>query len=139
MKKVLLTAFAALTFGSAAMAQKINNSGEFKYHAEGVSVNPFKSEKPSKKGGEPVSAWYDIIALMEKSSAGGGIKRYVDFLTHDSLNKFVEDDGTVRYGSTVSVGHVFDPKDDLIQNSTNPENQLSRFNSYKLDRFLNNF
>jgi hypothetical protein len=133
MKKVLLTAFAALTFGSAAMAQKINNSGEFKYHAEGVSVNPFKSEKTSKKGGEPVSAWYDIIALMEKSTAGGGLRRYVDFLTHDSLNKFVDDDGSVRYGSTVSVGHVFDPKDDLIQNSDNPENQLSRFNSYKLD------
>jgi len=133
MKKVLLTALAALSIGSAAMAQKIDGSGEFQYHAEGVKINPFRTNKPMKKGGEPVSAWFDIIDMMEQSTAGGGLKRYVDFLTHDSLNKFVEDDGTIRYGSTISVGHIFDPKDDLIQNTQNPENQLSRFNSYKLD------
>lgn len=133
MKKVLLTALAALSIGSAAMAQKIDGKGEFKYHAEGVRVNPFKAQKPLNKGGEPVSTWYDVIDMMEQSTAGGGLRRYVDFLTHDSLNKFVDDDGTVRYGSTISVGHIFDPKDDLIQNTDNPENQLSRFNSYKLD------
>ena len=133
MKKVLLTALAALSIGSAAMAQKIDGSGEFKYHAEGVKVNPFKAQKPMKKGGEPVSTWYDVIDMIEQSTAGGGLRRYVDFLVHDSLNKFVDDDGSVRYGGTVSVGHIFDPKDDLIQNTDNPENQLSRFNSYKLD------
>jgi hypothetical protein len=133
MKKVLLTALAALSIGSAAMAQKIDNSGEFKHHAEGVRVNPFKSQKPMKKGGEPVSAWYSTMEMMEESSVGSGIQGYVDFIVHDSLNKFVEEDGTIRYGGATSVGHVFDPKDDLIANTENPENQLSRFNSYKLD------
>jgi hypothetical protein len=54
-------------------------------------------------------------------------------MTHDSLNKFVEDDGTIRYGGWQSVGQIFDPKDDLIQLTTTPENQMSRFNSYKCD------
>ncbi|MFY8189635.1 MAG: hypothetical protein ACOVK9_01620, partial [Bacteroidia bacterium] len=73
MKKVLLTALAALSIGSAAMAQKIDISGEYKHHAEGVRVNPFKAQKPMKKGGEPVSAWYDVIDMIEQSTAGGGL------------------------------------------------------------------
>ena len=133
MKKVLLMAFAALTLGTAAMAQKIDNSKDKRHQAMGEVSNPFTTHKQLKKAGEPVSAWYDVIELINNSTAGNGLNRYVDFLTHDSLNKFIEDDGTIRYGGTVSVGHIFDPKDDLIENTQNPENKLSRFNSYKLD------
>jgi hypothetical protein len=132
MKKLLLTALAALSIGTAAMAQKIDNSSEIRNKAEGVQTNPFKN-RAFNKGGEPVSAWFSIVEMIEQSNAGPALQGYVDFIVHDSLNKFVEDDGTIRYGGATSIGHIFDPKDDLIQLTANPNNQLSRFNSYKLD------
>lgn len=132
MKKVLLTALAALSIGTAAMAQKIDDRGNFRHHAEGVPVNPFQT-KSHNKGGTALSTWFGVMDLVEKSTVSAGIKGYVDFMIHDSLNKFVEDDGTIRYGATGSIGQVFDPKDDLIQLTDNPENQLSVFNSYRLD------
>ncbi len=132
MKKLLLSAIAALSIGSAAMAQKIDNRSDIRHKAENVYANPFKNST-SNKGGEPVSAWYSTIDLIQKSNVGTALQGYVDFMVHDSLNKFVEDDGTIRYGGTTSIGHIFDPKDDLIELTDNPNNRLSRFNSYKLD------
>jgi len=132
MKKLLLSAVAALTIGSVATAQKIDNSRETRHKADQTQENPFKN-RAFNKGGEPVSAWYSIVEMIEQSNVGSALQGYVDFLVHDSLNKFVEDDGTIRYGGSTSIGHIFDPKDDLIQLTENPNNQLSRFNSYKLD------
>lgn len=132
MKKLLLTALAALSIGTAAMAQKIDNSRETRHKAEGAMENPFKN-RTFNKGGEPVSAWFSTVEMIEQSNVGSALQGYVDFLVHDSLNKFVEDDGTIRYGGSTSIGHIFDPKDDLIQLTENPNNQLSRFNSYFLD------
>ncbi len=132
MKKLLLTVIAALSIGTAAMAQKIDNSSEIRHKAGHTQENPFKN-RAFNKGGEPVSAWYSIIDMIEQSNVGTALQGYVDFLVHDSLNKFVEDDGSIRYGGSTSIGHIFDPKDDLIQLTENPNNQLSRFNSYKLD------
>ncbi len=132
MKKVLLMALAALTLGTAAMAQKIDNSKDKRHQAMGEVSNPFTT-KTLGKAGTQISAWYDFMALIDQSNVGSSLSNYVQFMTHDSLNKFVEDDGTIRYGGWQSVGQIFDPKDDLIQLTTTPENQMSRFNSYKCD------
>lgn len=132
MKKVLLTALAALTFGSAAMAQKIDNSQDLRFRSISEASKPFNKKSLNKTKGF-VSDWYSIMDMIEKSNVGTSLTGFVNFLTHDSLNKFVEDDGAVRYGGWQSVGQVIDPKDDLILNTEKPNNQLSRFNSYKCD------
>ncbi|MCF8255175.1 MAG: T9SS type A sorting domain-containing protein [Bacteroidia bacterium] len=132
MKKLLLTAFAALTFGTAAMAQKIDNSKDRRFQSVSEAKNPF-NHKSLGKGGEFISDWYDIIELIGQSNVGANLTGFVNFLVHDSLNKFVNDDATLTYGAWHSVGQVIDPKDDLIQLSASPQNQLSRYNSYKCD------
>lgn len=129
---MLLSAVAALTLGSAAMAQKIDNRNESRFPAANQPANPFKANQ-LKKGGEFISDWYSLPDIIEQSNVGANLDEFVNFLVHDTLTKFVEDDGTIRYGSWVSVGQVIDPKDDLIQLTDKPNNQLSRFNSYKCD------
>jgi hypothetical protein len=132
MKKMLLSAVAALTLGSAAMAQKIDNRNESRFPAANQPANPFKANQ-LKKGGEFISDWYSLPDITEQTNVGANLSEFVNFLVHDTLAKFVEDDGVIRYGSWVSVGQVIDPKDDLIQLTDKPNNQLSRFNSYKCD------
>ncbi len=132
MKKVLLTALAALTIGTAAFAQKFNNSNDPRHQAIGDITNPF-NHKSLNKGGDMISDWYSIFDMIDKSPVGPNLKTYVNFLVHDSLNKYVESDGTIRYGGWNSAGQILDPKDDVIQLTDLPQNQLSRFNSYKCD------
>ncbi|OYU94936.1 MAG: hypothetical protein CFE21_14760 [Bacteroidetes bacterium B1(2017)] len=132
MKKVLLTALAALSIGTAAMAQKIDNSKDRRFQSVGEASNPFKT-KSLHKAGQAVSDWYSIMDMIDQSNVGSSLTPFVNFMVHDSLNKFIESDGTVRYGGWQSVGQVIDPKDDLINLTTSPQNQLSRFNSYKCD------
>ncbi len=132
MKKLLLTALAALTIGSAAMAQKIDNSKDRRFQSVGEARNPFHT-KSLGKGGTMVSDWFSIMDMIDQSNVGTSLTPFVNFMVHDSLAKNVEDDGTIRYGAWQSVGQVIDPKDDLINLTTSPQNQLSRFNSYKCD------
>ncbi|MFY8021932.1 MAG: T9SS type A sorting domain-containing protein [Bacteroidia bacterium] len=135
MKKLLLSALAVVALGTAAFAQKIDNSGEKRHAAIKDINNPF-TRKNLGKGGTMVSDWYDVMDIIGKSNVGANLQGYVDFLVSDSLSKFVEDDGTIRYGGTTSVGQVLDATDDLIQLTDKPENQLSRFVSYKVDSIL---
>lgn len=136
MKKLLLSALAVVALGTATFAQqKIDNSGEARHKAIKDINNPF-SRKNLGKGGTMVSDWYDVMDIIGKSNVGANLQGYVDFLVSDSLSKFVEDDGTIRYGGTTSVGQVLDATDDLIQLTDKPENQLSRFVSYKVDSII---
>jgi len=62
------------------------------------------------------------------------LRGFVSFLRHDSLAKYVGDDGVTSYGQGwISFGAVLDPKDALIDVELDPINRLSKFNSYKLD------
>lgn len=132
MKKLILTALAALTMGTAAFAQKIDNSKDPRYNSAGDVTNPY-SKKDLNKAGEIVSDWYSVFGMVEKSPIGANLATFVNFLVWDSLGKYIEDDGTIRYGGWQSTGHILDPHDDAIQLTDLPGNQLSRFNSYKLD------
>jgi hypothetical protein len=82
MKKLLLTVIAALSIGTAAMAQKIDNSSEIRHQAGQTQENPFKT-RAFGKAGEQVSAWYSIIDMIEQSNVGTALQGYVDFLVHD--------------------------------------------------------
>lgn len=132
MKKLILTALAALTIGTAAIAQKIDNSKDPRYNSAGDVTNPY-IKKDLNKAGEIVSDWYSVFGMVEKSPIGANLSTFVNFLVWDSLGKYIEDDGTIRYGGWQSTGHILDPHDDAIQLTDLPGNQLSRFNSYKLD------
>lgn len=132
MKKVLLTAIAAVTIGTAAMAQKIDNSKDRRFVSVSEKANPFNT-KSLAKGGDFISDWYSVMDMIEKSNVGSSLTTFVNFIMWDSLAKFVNDDATINYGGWQGAGQVLDPKDDLILLTDNPQNQLTRFNSYKCD------
>jgi hypothetical protein len=111
--------------------------------AQLAPVPPFSTEKfsniPEKKNFKSqnkldVSGWYIPLDMMSKSNVGASIQQFVGFITHDSLHKSVLSDGTITYGrGATSVGHVLDPKDDLIGQTDNPVLKLSQFISFKMD------
>lgn len=132
MKKVILTCLLAMCINAAIYSQQLIHHESPKFQSEGNTNNPFLSQKLG-KGGQVVSTWYSIRNLISKSNIGGGLSGFVSFLTHDSLSKFINGEGNIYNPQDISVGHIFDPKDDLISLTDNPESQLSRYNSYKLD------
>ena len=89
MKKLLLTALAALTIGSAAMAQKIDNSKDRRFQSVGEARNPFHT-KSLGKGGTMVSDWFSIMDMIDQSNVGTSLTPFVNFMVHDSLAKNVE-------------------------------------------------
>jgi len=132
MKKLLLSVTVALGFTFAFAQQTVPAQNLPLIKSEPQVLNPFTS-KSLGKGGTMVSDWYSILNLFDKSPIGASLQGYVSFCMYDTLSKFVDPLGNIGYGWNVGVGHIFDPKDDLIQLSDNPEYQLSKFNSYKID------
>ncbi len=143
MKKQLLLTLALFMVAVGAFAQNVESRistmrNQSKYH----SATPFQNKKKLAKFGENDSSdWYSILDMMSKSDIGlaGSLKYYVNFLHHDTTSKLVDVDGIIRYPYVLSVGHILDPTDDLIDLSDGnpkPENKLSRFNSYSLDSII---
>lgn len=135
MKKLLLSAacFVALNVVN---AQTFNAPKA----VNGTPVNvPAKAEKSQLKKSDPpvdVSDWYNPIQFWERSNIGGQFtsNRFVNFMMHDSLSKYVNDDGTVTYGAgATTVGQVLDPKDGLIASTDNPGIMLSGYVKYRVD------
>jgi len=143
MKKQLLLTLALFMATAWAFAQNVESRmttfpNQAKYH----SANSFQPKKKLAKFGENDSSdWYSILDMMSKSDIGlaGSLKYYVNFLHHDTTAKLVDQDGIIRYPYVLSVGHILDPTDDIIDLSDGnpkPENKLSRFNSYSLDSII---
>ncbi len=132
MKKIFLITLAFLILKPVVVAQKIDNSHDSRFQAQGNFTNPFL-HKSFKKGGAIISDWYSVLDLADKSSVGANLTLYVTFLLHDSLSKQILSDGSIRYSAFTSAGHILDPKDDLLQLTDKPQNQLSKFNSYTFD------
>ncbi|MFN7313177.1 MAG: T9SS type A sorting domain-containing protein [Bacteroidota bacterium] len=133
MRKLVLT-FAGSLAILAANAQQFESKQK-----NGTPANiPAKAKaEVYTKSGVDVSDWYNPIDLWARSSVGSqftAANRFVNFIMHDSLAKYVDDDGSVDYGvGATSVGQILDPKDQLISSTDNPGLLLSGYVKYTLD------
>lgn len=132
MKKVLLSVFAIAALMSATVAQKVTFQNHPGFKDMGLS-NPDRLKKNTSNKGEFISDWYDWSSMYNNSNVGSSLQTYVGFINNDSLFKFNRADGTIDYNFWFGGGGIIDPKDDLLQLTDKPQNQLSRFNSYRLD------
>lgn len=131
MKKLLLTAAISISGLLTVSAQSPVVYTPFDKPADQELKFP-KSNKAHNK--LDISEWYDHIQMIEKSNVGASLQSFVDLMYHDTLSKRVTADGTLDYSwGRSSIGHVFDPKDDLIGQTDNPVAKLSKFVSYTMD------
>ena len=85
-----------------------------------------------------ISTWYSPGAwTLTDVTVGTGMKNYVDFLQHDSTTKSVmiySTGETVVNGlGSIAIAQVCDPKDDVIDYSSDPQIKLSKFVGYSVD------
>ncbi len=80
-----------------------------------------------------ISEWYSYPSFLQEAQILGTAGSVV-FLAHDSLAKYVSNDDTIRYDvALMSAGAILDPKDDVIDNSNNPELKLTKYTDYTVD------
>lgn len=127
MKKLIFT-LATLASLSTFAQQSFESPKKF-----GQSVNVPEKSKSTARSKFDVSDWYNTMDMMGVSNVGASLARFVNFLYHDSLAVFVNDDGTRDNAGAVSVGQILDPKDDLIDQTQNPGIKLTKYVSYKVD------
>jgi len=130
MKRILLSVFALTVFSAAVVAQ--NMPVKIKTNADMGISNPERLKNSSKNIDQAVG-WYNWLDIAGKSNVGSSFQTSVGFINSDSLYKEINDDGSIDYNFWYGGGGIIDPKDDLLQLSDNPEYQLSKFNSYRLD------
>lgn len=90
--------------------------------------------KPAKKTGTVSKAqreeWYNPLDIL----ANGDFKTYVGFMMHDSLAKFVDDQGVASQSRTFqAVAQIVDPKDNAIDLTPDPTIKMSKFTNYTVD------
>jgi hypothetical protein len=77
--------------------------------------------------------WYSYPTFLQDAQILGTAGSVI-FMGHDSLAKYVGDDDTIRYDQILlSAGAILDPKDDVIDNSANPELKLTKYTGYSVD------
>lgn len=141
MKKLLLTGLAVVTFGGLLNAQvsPVNQPAVKRFQAADAptgkaTVNHF--------GKTDISDWYFTQEFTQNNNSpiNDGLKRYVAFLGHDSLAKYIGDDGVLSYGvNWISAGCILDPKDEAIDMTNNPGIKLDRYVNYRLDSININY
>jgi len=132
MKRILLTVFASALFASTTMAQKIAIDKNMGFHTDLGLANPERLKNTTTNLDNPVG-WYDWLSMASRTNVGTSLQTFVAFINGDSLHKEINADGQSNFNFWFGAGGILDPKDDLIQLTDNPEYQLSKFNSYRLD------
>lgn len=99
----------------------------------------FIKPKSNQMGKTDVEAWYSPGAWVTvDATIGSGIKSYADFMCHDSTAKSVlvsstGTETTVNAFGYIGIAQVLDPKDDVIDVTTDPQSKLTKFVGYQLD------
>lgn len=133
MKKLLLSAACVVALNA------VNAQTYQAKEAKGRPANvPAKAPKAVQmnKAGDDITDWYNPVNFWERSNVGGQFasNRFVNFIMHDSLSKYIDDKGAIEYGQgATSIGQVIDPKDNLISSTDNPGILLSGYVKYKVD------
>lgn len=140
MKKVLLSISALAMFAGGAMAQKGEvNSPKEKVPYFRDQTKQFKNDNLNNLDQD--LGWFDNIQdFISKSSVVTSLARTVTIINNDSLFKDIYEDGSIDYNFWFGGGGILDPKDDVLQLGNPPnENQLTKFNSYRLDSIEFNY
>ncbi len=133
MKKLVLSVASIFAFG-AMQAQTFSAPTLVNGTPANIPTKQAKNQQLNKAG--DVADWYSPIDMWFKSPIGGQFEtnRFVNFLIHDSLPKYINKDGVMRYGAgSTSIGQVLDPKDNLIDATDNPGIKLSGYVKYTVD------
>jgi hypothetical protein len=130
MKKLIFTTLSLIAVGTAFAQQMIDNRNEPKFKASNDVLSP--SQKAGNGFNKSViSDWYSPLDWFE--AAGSVNTTYVQFIMPDSLCKYIDKDDTTRRSYNISIGQVFDPKDDNIDLSANPGIKMTKYTGYSLD------
>lgn len=131
MKRTVFTILTCAVFAFTGWAQKIAIDNLKFYKDAGVD-NPDRIKVTTTNLDNPIG-WYDWLDMASRTNVGTSLETFVAFINGDSLHKEIDENGDISYNFWFGGGGILDPKDDLLQLTDNPEYQLSKFNSYRLD------
>jgi hypothetical protein len=128
MKKLIFTGL-AIAFGYSSIAQKLALPAEPNVKASNKAVrNQTKSFSK-----DNISEWFSVEEMVNASDLGTNSSSGISFMYPDSNAKSIFASGQTSYATWQSIGHVLDPKDDVILFTPNPDKKLTKYVSYKLD------
>ena len=134
MKKLIITILTLGVCYSYIQAQTLNSRYPLIKDVEATT----KKASKARISKTDISSWYSPGAwTTTDATIGTGMKNYVDFLQHDSTTKSIMIYSTgetlVNGLGSLSIAQVCDPKDDVIDYSSDPQIKLSKFVGYALD------
>lgn len=136
MKKLIFTSLmvgAAGVFSASAQAL-IDNSAEKKFNAVNSVQMPSSKNQSAKLGkADQIADWYAPYDWAGSAGASPFFQSFVQFLMPDSLAKVIDDGDTIQRFYNIAVGQVMDPKDDNIDQTTNPGLKLTKYTGYSVD------
>jgi len=80
-----------------------------------------------------ISDWYNNTDIAAVTNVGNSLSSTFTFMYGDTAARLIYQDGTLAHPTWLSIGHVMDPKDDNISQTTNPLIKLSKFVEYNFD------
>lgn len=137
MKKLIFTSLMVGAVGvfSASAQALIDNSAEKTFKSSNDVVMPSeKSATKLSKAGQ-IADWYSPLNWAISAGAELFLKPYVRIIMPDSLPKYILDGDTIIRGNAYGLGfgQIIDPKDDNIDQTTNPGLKLTRYTGYSVD------
>ncbi|MFA6260841.1 MAG: T9SS type A sorting domain-containing protein [Bacteroidia bacterium] len=129
MKKLIFTIASVAGITGMALAQKMPLPVEPKIQIAN-SIEKTKSNNANKIN---ISDWYMNTDMAAGTNIGSSLTSNFTFMYADTNAKLMYQSGDIAHPVWMSYGHVMDPKDDVISQTTNPLIQLSKFVSYNFD------
>lgn len=138
MKKLIFTSLMVTAAGMfSANAQKsqapIDNRGDQTFKPSNYVEMPSKRNNAKLGKVDQISDWYSPSDWAGAAGADPFFQSFVNFVMPDSLAKYIDEGDTISRFYSMGVGQIMDPKDDNIDQSTNPGIKLTKYTGYKVD------
>lgn len=135
MKKLIFTSLMATAAGmfSANAQAPIDNRGDKTFKPSNYVEMPSKNNATKLGKVDQISDWYSPSDWAGAAGAEPFFQSFVNFIMPDSLAKYIDEGDTISRFYSMGVGQIMDPKDDNIDQSTNPGLKLNRYTGYKVD------
>lgn len=135
MKKLIFTSLmvgAAGVFSASAQAP-VNNRAAKTFKPANEVVMPSAKSATKLGKADQIADWYAPYDWAGAAGAEPFFQTYVNFIMPDSLAKYIDDGDTISRFYNLGVGQIMDPKDDNIDQTTNPGLKLTKYTGYKVD------
>lgn len=129
MKKLIFTIASLAAFTGVAVAQKMPVPNEPKINV----ANDVQKHKSNHANKINISDWYVNTDMAAGTNVGSSLTSTFTFMYADTNAKLMYQSGQIGHPTWMSIGHVMDPKDDVISQTSNPLIQLSKFVEYDFD------